>query len=181
MAKQTTNIVTFSKDKSYLVNFLSHLFESNEQFDTLVLNDLFELIKLLLTKPPKDYFFRNKTLNANQIVFELPNWNDKNVESNFYLSGNSQLIIQKWIYNKFTLIFEQHMSCFRKKVENKIAIANFMEIYNIPIDNTEMLIKKDYRIRMKNFPKKSKKIASQINSSLSVPCPERVHFNKIAF
>jgi hypothetical protein len=171
MAGKYTNIITFSEERSYLVKFLSVLIVKKCKSDIIIINKIYELLKLLITKPPLDYYPNHKTLTENQIIIELPEWTDIRTDYNYYLTQNSQAILERFVYNSFNLMFELHMQELRYKIQFKHAVYNFIEQYDLSINSYEMLKKKDYRNRKYFLPENSKNISSVFNSLLSPECP----------
>jgi len=165
-----TNRVTFSEERKYLVNFLEIVYQKQNKTDIILANKITELVETLTRKAPEWFKPDPSPVKDNQYCFTLP---DSKVYDNtiyFYLSKNSQIIIEDYVYRKFRTVFDMHM----EKMDNmqfKVAIKNFMEIYQISEDKYEMLKKQNYRDRIASIPKKTEKINRIFNSSLSPVSP----------
>ena len=183
MAGNTTNIISFSKNKAYLIKFLSVLLTSELENDKLIVDNFYDYLKLLLTAPPREFVFKKQELSDNQIQIPLPNWNDKKTEYNFYLSYYSQVLIQKWLYRNFTLLFKEHLKFSNGFLNDKEAIYLFIEMYKLNDfdfsegDVFEMLKKKSVRQKKKLIPNKLVKITSHFRGNLSLKCPQFVPFS----
>jgi hypothetical protein len=166
----TTNIVKFSKDRYFLINFLNVVFKKQTKSDIILANKITELVETLVDKAPKDYKPELSETGQNETRFIIPDNKEFDNTVYYYLSDTKQRLIENFVYRKFFSIFEIHMSLF-SEVEYKLAIQSFMEIYDTPADKYEMLKKRDYRDRISISQNKSKEISGKINSSLSFSNP----------
>ena len=165
----TTNIVTFSEDRNYLINFLSVVYKKQSKNDTILANKITELVETFVKKAPYEYVPETRKLSDCEYAFIIPDNKEFDNTVYFYLSKNSQKIIENYVYRKFWTLFDLHMENL-KKIQYKLAVENFMELYNIPVEKYEMLKKKNYRERIVTIPNKTERINRIFNTVLS---PER--------
>jgi hypothetical protein len=124
-----------------------------------------KLIKPWLTLPPKNY---NPAIpdGKNIFVFELPNYNDKNTDYNFYISPKGEKYIANMIYEMFItmmcIYLDKTMNVNKKKI--KTAIYQYCYSLNITFEyvNYDSLKKSYYRY------KKAKKKSSRFVPELSL-------------
>jgi len=160
-----TNIVSFSTEKSFLIDFINIIFQRNNKSDSMIASKITDMIKVLVTKPPLDYKPQSRKLEVNEIEFIIPDNKEFDNTVYFYISKSNQKLIENFVYNKFLTLFDISMSSL-KGMEYKVAIENFMDIYNVPVDKYEMLKKRNYRERSL-IQEKQKKISRIINTDLS--------------
>ena len=100
---------------------------------------------------------------------DIPNWNDLNLDYNFYLTIESQNNIKKWIYDKFWLCFNSNINAYKNaKIDLTKAYYLFMEEFNIPEEKLDMLKKHYTRYKNELITEKTKKITSQFKGILSL-------------
>jgi hypothetical protein len=112
-----------------------------------------KLIKPWLSIPPKNYDTKIPT-DKNIFEFELPNYEDKNTQYNFYILPKGEQYISIIINEMFI----KHMCVYLDKImknsngEIKSAIYDYCYSYNISFENInyETLKKSYYRFRKKN-------------------------------
>ena len=167
----TTNTITFSQERAYLISFLKVVLKKEGQNNIIIANNFYDMLKTLIKKAPEEYTVSKNRLKENQVRIDLPGWDDINTNYNYYLSKNSQKILEDWLYNKFWMIFDMHMTKLYKKIQFKLAIYNFMEQYDIPPEKYEMLKKNNQRKRKSLISKKTSKISSAFNNTLSLNRP----------
>jgi hypothetical protein len=166
----TTNFITFSNERSFLIDFIKVILQRNNKTDSILATKIIDLVVTLVTKAPKDYKPEMHKLNENQITFIIPDNKEFDNTVYYFISRSNQKLIETFVYRTFTTLFDMYMSNL-KGVEYKTVIENFMDTYNISIDKYEMLKKRDYRERTA-LSEKTKKISGIINFDLScaVPC-----------
>jgi hypothetical protein len=118
-----------------------------------------KLIKPWLTVPPAGY---NPIApdGADIFKFELPKYNDKNTDYNFYLSPKAQKYIAKMLHEMFINQMFIHLNNIVHRIERepiKNAIYDYCYSYNIPLEhiNYDTLKKAYYRYRQKKHKKSS--------------------------
>lgn len=153
MKKKGSNQIIRIKMKPYLKDYLVHLYGS----EPIRFNDRSkynELIMQLISKAPDDYIPSRETEGIVQI--QLPYNNKKDVRSYYYLSMNSQEIIQQRIYAMFYAeVFHFVNKCAMNKNKGyatlsiKNAIILFLEQHGINPDSVtyETVRKQYYRYR----------------------------------
>ena len=117
-----------------------------------------KLIKPWLTAPPKNY---NPIIPSgiDVFVFELPRYEDKNTDYNFFLSPKAQKYISTILSEIFLIQMYIHLDNILPRTDNEIkkAIYDYCYSYNITFEyiNYESLKKSYYRYRQKKNKKKS--------------------------
>ncbi len=167
----TSNIITFSDERTFLTGFLDIVLRKESRSHIILSNRLLELIHTLVSKAPSDYTPSNSRPGINQMRFNLPDWSDTSNEIYFYLTKNSQKIIEDFTYRKFWMLFDLHMDKLKGLMQFKLAIYNFMEQYEIPEEKYEMLKKRNYRDRNAITSEKTKNISSVFNRNMSFGSP----------
>jgi len=152
----TTNPIVFPKNKFYLRNFLEVVLGKDGKMNILVANKFYELLHLLISRPPKDYV-PEATFEYSMCI-ELPKWKNKDPQYYFYLSKINQEIILDWLYKTFFITFNRYLNRFSTIIQYKMAIEKFMEDYNVDPGHYDMLKKYDLRYRNKILSKKHQKI-----------------------
>lgn len=169
----STNSITLSKENQFLIDFLKSKFQSDGNIINLTAktdndfdrsNQLIALVTELVRKPPISYKPSFVTDN-NQLSFTLPSRAHLKPEYYNYLSQIAQKIVTQKIYSLFCGYFDSYMDKMRNAIQYKDAVLLFIETNNLEEhDKYWMLIKRDYRIRNGNFPKKTAKIAALLSA-----------------
>ncbi|MDR1984094.1 MAG: hypothetical protein LBQ28_04655 [Prevotellaceae bacterium] len=117
-----------------------------------------KLIKPWLTLPPKNH---NVIIPEGKdiFVFELPNYENKNTEYNFYISPKGEKYISIMLNEIFLTHMYIHLDNILQRMNKEIkeAIYDYCYSYNISFENInyESLKKSYYRYRQKKNKKKS--------------------------
>jgi hypothetical protein len=167
--KGITTTLTLSKERVYMKNFISKIFEKANDDDKSFAENIMSIIKQFTTKQPEDY--KPVPLMENQIAIVLPDDNVKEPLYYNYLSMNSCRIIE----NKIDEWVKDYFIYQVKQLHAVMTIHNitylFLEKNRISYLKYDMFYKHYVRTIAKNEDVFFKNISPILLRELSFKCP----------
>ena len=149
-----TNELFIVERKKYLLPFLNTILQKRDGLERKIVNNLYRLCEILISKAPKDYYPKSK-LEQNEFQINLPTYRGAN-KNLYYIEKDGQKIIVKFIYDSFAFIFIQFMLESNNEFSIEDRVNLFIEKYmenNLDYDH---LLKKRWQ-RFRYSEKKSNK------------------------
>jgi len=166
----TTNYIQIPSSKAYLIPFIDKMLGEDHPGIKKFKKGLYDLLKVLVRTAPEDYIPKSKA-PKDCVNFSLPAWTDINTDYRYYLSPTAGAVVYNYIWKTFWVIYDLHMKKMNRLSSKKNATYLFIEQYNLSLDNYDMLIRRDRRMRKNLISKKTLKTASVFKLLLSAICP----------